>query len=630
MLRTRVVQFGAAAFVAAVLVTNVDVRSLVNTNEPPMPTFTAKPPIHITTMEPSSTPTARFTEPLKTSGYEATSSCLESSAEKSVYTLDLFHDQAAIETTRPGASPKPPKRPLETNSDSVATSGHASSPPRQPRMDESSTADERSNGTFDSTNLPTKHWIPKSIQDALSGMKSHVLSVLVEVKQHVSRSFPGMAPSFGMVAWVQFQYMQYLHKIANAENFNFLKLKLASHSDARARELETQTLLKNYEMDLTDAVEKLEALVAASEIWKRNAAYEVARLQSAFEEGQHALTRVHQRSKQKLEEMADENAHLDSSIKEKDETITTMGAEARERKKEVKALIKERDKAWKDGVDAAAAHKATIAQLNTELEESNNKCKAAEADTLRQETVATEAREQLEAAEETASQAGKTIAEAAKLVEASEQRILQQQARNDTLADSLATNSSALVEAIAKAGKAKEIAERTEKALQEHIAELVEKQKERAARSTAPNKKLEDELAGERGARLRVVSNDGDQRIKNAEEGQRRAEEGATRAKGEADHLVRSQLGQLNRAKALNDAYRAKYGILDDFKTTKASPPLASNDSSSAPDANHSGTVRPSTNEANEYKSQSLLEVDPVSAVAGVSQALPRSTSLSN
>lgn len=498
---------------------------------------------------------------------------------KAVYYMDYIYEQPSANMVRPGASPKPPQRPSETVSDPVGPSVYASPPPHQQEMDESSTTEESNDSFFaGKQSLPSKYWIPKGIQKTFLEAKGQILSVLIDVKEHVTRNFPRMAPPFGLVAWFQFQHMQYLQKIASAENFEFVKLRLGSLSNSRARELEFQAQLEN----MSEAVDKLEASVAAAkETCKRNAANELARLQSVVAEGQGALAREQQSSKTKIDEMAQENARLHASIKEKDKRRM-----------------------------------------------------AAEAKASRHEEVATEAREQVKAAEERALQAETKLDEAAELAEASKGLILQQQTRNDILADSLATSSSALIQAIAEAGKAKEKAERTEKALQEQIAELVEEQKKKAAQSTAHNKKLEDKLAGEREARQQVTSNDDeeDQRVKDAEEGRRRAEEAARRAKGEADHLVKSQLGQFNRAKALNDAYRAKYGQLDGFKTTKASDLTASSadTSSSVRDANYDGTSQPPTDDNGEHENQCPADSNPVSVLAGVSRAPQRSTSLSN
>ncbi|KAL9136825.1 MAG: hypothetical protein Q9175_001970 [Cornicularia normoerica] len=48
---------------------------------------------------------------------------------------------------------------------------------------------------------------------------------------------PGVAPSFGMVAWYQIRYMQYLRKITSADRFKLIELKLASRKTAKDCEI---------------------------------------------------------------------------------------------------------------------------------------------------------------------------------------------------------------------------------------------------------------------------------------------------------------------------------------------------------------------------------------------------------
>ena len=81
----------------------------------------------------------------------------------------------------------------------------------------------------------------------------------------------------------------------------------------------------------------------------------------------------------------------------------------------------------------------------------------------RLECLAAEAREQLEAAEVRALLAEKKYAKAAKRVEVSEQKILQQQYRIDSLAETLATNSTALLEVVFKAKETEEDAAKKKK-----------------------------------------------------------------------------------------------------------------------------------------------------------------------
>ena len=389
---------------------------------------------------------------------------------------------------------------------------------------------------------------------------------MIEVKLRLLSTFPGMAPSFGMVAWYQFRYMQFLRGIPTAEDFKSMALRLASDTTARDREAnESRELFQNLEDVATRAVVLLEAIVAAKETSDRNAAYEIERLKSI-------IMKEEQMSRQNSEKSTRDIARLDSSIKEKEVTIANMGLETQKLTKEVKDLTneakklkEEKDRAIKSGIDAEAADKATIAQLKVQVEAVTKKCEAAEANASRK------ALDQVEAAEERALQAEKRSAEAAELARISEENALKKQSTIDFLSVTLATNRTAFIEAVDTAKEAKEHAEKTAKILQEQVAELVEEHKEKAARSTARNTKLKDELDSERKERLRLTSSNESQRVKDAEEGRIRAEEAARRARGEADHLVRSQTGQLNRAKAMNDTYRARYGKLDEGNTANAS-----------------------------------------------------------
>ncbi len=440
VLRARLFQLGAGLFCAAVLVANVDVKSVIVGNEPPIPTQTSPPPIHITTVKPSSTPLIWSTDPIKIPGYEPTTFSPESSAVKSIYVFDYIPDQPAVETARPEAFVKRPGLALETDSTS---STDKSAPSRPPRMDTYSTTH-----TFYSTNqsLPNNYWILKSIQD-----------VLIEVKQRISMTVPGMAPSFGMVAWYQFRYLEFLRGFPTAEEFKSMELKLANPMVARNREVnQHQTLYHDLENLTTRAVDLLEAVAETKDTSDRNAVYDIARLKSIVAGEQNT-------SRQNKEKYTTEISRLESSLKEK-----------------------------------ASRKQSTI----------------------------------------------------------------------DFLSTTLATNSTAFVEAVEKAKEAKEHAEETAKFLQEQVAE----HKETAAQSAARNTKLKDELDSEKKEKLQLISGNENQRVKDAEEGRIRAEEAARRAKGEADHLVRSQAGQLSRAKAMNDTYRESYGKLDEASDANARP----------------------------------------------------------
>lgn len=243
---------------------------------------------------------------------------------------------------------------------------------------------------------------------------------------------------------------------------------------------------------------------------------------------------------------------------------------------------------------------------------------------MRLENLAAEAREQLKTAKVRALRAENKYTEAAKLVKDSERKILQQQYRIDSLAETLATNSTALLEVVFKAKETEENAEKKEKALREHITELVEQHRETVAQLNARNVILQDEVNSGKEARLQLTSEE-NQRVKDAEEA-------ARRAKGEANHLVRSQTGQLNKLKAMCNAYRERYGNLDDAKASDAKTPSL-NALSSAPSVKQSGEDQPSTNGAIEGTSQSFAQVDSVSsqsAATWVSQRPLQSTFLSN
>lgn len=503
MLYSRALQFGAALFFTAVFVTNVDVKSVIVGNEPPMPTQRFSPPTHITTMQPSPTPSIYSTDIVNIPHYDPTTSFLDSSAVKNIYVFDYVLDKPTAGTPRPEASAKPPRRPFETTSTAKGSSADTSALPRRSRMDQPSRADENSTRklSFSNQSPPNKRWIPKSVQDLLFEMKVQIQGVLVEVKERILMSFPSMVPSFGMIAWLQFRYMQYLGKITTAEDFKFIKLKLASHTNAKDREI--QILLEELENSSKRAVNAAEAAAAAKQNSDQKSANEIARLRALVQEGENALTEEQEASKQKLRKAAEETARLLTeknsalekekesfskafkrvkddghreakrltdlaiqknaetarrrradkaiiddlkkqsatdttkileltkkvgTIAEKDETIVIMGAEKRRLTKAVKDLTKERDRAMEDGVNATAANKAKIAQLNAQVIEADTFRKAAEAKALEQEGSATEAIEQREAAEERATQLSAQVIEANNIRKTTEAKMLEQEA----------------------------------------------------------------------------------------------------------------------------------------------------------------------------------------------------------
>ncbi|CAF9931677.1 MAG: hypothetical protein ALECFALPRED_005075 [Alectoria fallacina] len=112
MFHARVSQVRVSLFCAAILVTNVDIKSLIVGYEAPMPTHTSPPPTYITTTKPFSTPLIWYTDRFKVPTYDHTTSFSESSAVKTVYVLD--RPNARIPRSK--APAKPPRKPLQTGS----------------------------------------------------------------------------------------------------------------------------------------------------------------------------------------------------------------------------------------------------------------------------------------------------------------------------------------------------------------------------------------------------------------------------------------------------------------------------------------------------------------------------------
>ena len=364
-------------------------------------------------------------------------------------------------------------------------------------------------------------------------MKHQVLDILTNIKAHILVNFPGMTPSFGMIAYYQFNHIQSLL--------------------TRDREIEgLREWAEMWEGSLTRAVKVAEAL-------------------------QNALTIAQQTSKQKLQEAAEEKSRLLYRIRQKDETIATMSAETQRLTQEVKNSTEEGGQSSKNGTDTATTDKNIIAELKAQLKKANHERRAAEASGLRQSTIATELREQLKAAREKTLEAESKQADTAKRAEAAEERVSQLESRIESLANTLATNNTAFVEAAFRANEAEDNATKTRKALKEHIAELVGQHVE-------------------------------NQRVKDAEEA-------ARRAKGEANHLVKSQVGQLNKLKATCDAYRERYGKLDDVKPSTATMSNV-NALPSAPSISLNGSSQTPVKESTEGTSQS--------ASVEVSQVCPR------
>ena len=116
MFHARVSQVRVSLFCAAILVTNVDIKSLIVGDEAPMPTHTSPPPTYIKTTKPFSTPLIWYTDRFKVPTYDPTTSFSESSAVKTVYVLDYVLDRPNAGIPRSKAPAKPPRRPLQTGS----------------------------------------------------------------------------------------------------------------------------------------------------------------------------------------------------------------------------------------------------------------------------------------------------------------------------------------------------------------------------------------------------------------------------------------------------------------------------------------------------------------------------------
>ncbi len=112
-------------------------------------------------------------------------------------------------------------------------------------------AEEEASRAFYATNQPYSriYRILESIQ-----------GILMEIKAHIFASFPGMLPPFGLVAWFQIRYMQYLRKLATAEDFKIMELSLANHPDVNDREINgLRTMLEKLEKDSRRAEEQSKA-----------------------------------------------------------------------------------------------------------------------------------------------------------------------------------------------------------------------------------------------------------------------------------------------------------------------------------------------------------------------------------
>ena len=638
MLHTRAFQLGAGFFCAAVIVANVDVQSLVVRNEPFKPSRASSSPIDTMITKPASRLLELSTKPAKMADYEPTTSFLKPSAVKSVYILDHVLDRPTVEAPYPRASAQTPQLPRLTGTAPVRISTNISG---TIRLHGFPVANASSGDPIYSTDQPLRrsHWILNSFK-----------GVLVEIKTHILANFSGMVPPFSMVAWYQMRYIQYLRRIATLESFKFIELKLAGQTFAKDREI------SRLQMELEVSFNATEAAVAEKQKSEQKANSEILRLQSFIVDGERALGNEQQRSKNELRKLGKDRDRLESTVQDKDravereketsaralqkvkdaastevgrlkQLVTEKNDEARRRrqadksiidnlekqsasdakvitslqkevdkiaqkdqlmtimtadtlrlKKELATLTKDKERLLKNRADEKVADTVSKAQLKAQVEEAIRKYEAAKADASTQKNVATEARGHTKAAKEQAIQAERRASESAELAKASKQEISQLRSQIEALKNTL------------------------------------------AEKDIFVNKAAFD-------------VEDANQRAQDAEEGQRKSEEAARRAKGEANHLVKSQAGQLHRLKTLNDAYRAIYGKLDDAPagdtTTEAAPSTTS--SPSTCDVKSACTDSPMATKASEYTRQSSFTPKITSSqpsAASVSLSFPHNTSL--
>ena len=485
-------EIGAAVFWAAIMVTNVDVKSPVVSNGPLVPTRTFAPPILITTTKQFSTPMIRYTEPAKVSEHDPMTSFLEPSPVKTIYVFDYVLNQPIYETARPGPSAEPPRQPLPTNSIPKKGWTDGNALPHTPRTDQHSTADGRSSSAFYSTSHPLlENQLPrKFFPKVLSHIKARIFGPLVTV-----------APRIGLITRVRTHYMHYLRGIPTVEDFKLSALELACHTSAKDREIASLRQLRNQlQAYLSMAVYVGEEDAKAMKISEQESANEIAQLKSTVEEERRALSEEQDASKllkQQLAQAKNEAARLEmekessretlkemrddwtrgvrrltdlaiekdaetlqrrktdkatieglerrietdaktilelkkeaSSIPRKEEALTAMTGETQKLKEEIKRLkeearnlVRERDGALKDRVEARAAVKGVLAQLNAQVDETNVLLKNAETKLSEQEALTAEAVERKDAAEERATKQEARAAEAEASCEAAEGKV---------------------------------------------------------------------------------------------------------------------------------------------------------------------------------------------------------------
>ena len=416
--------------------------------------------MQITTMKPSATSFVRSEGPIKIHVYEPTTSLHESSA--AVKTTYLY--QTTAQTTGPQASPKPPRKPLNTHLTPMGSSTGTFVLAQSLKFDETSKANGQGSKTFDFKNesFPKSHWlrnswIPRSIRN-----------VLIEVKQHILEVFAGMVPPFGLVAWYQIRYMHYIQGVATAESFKFMELKLASHPAAKERKIyELQGLVEEAQRVSDRASNEAEAALAAKLIAIQTTKNETERLQAVIVQREEALRQEQQTSKQKLERAAKDHACLQSSARRKDLALEHERDNSRKAVQQAKndgirearrltdlaiekhaevAARRQADKATIENLKKQTETDAksilelrkkansigpkdeTIAQLNAQVFEGNNLRKAAEAKKSEQESSVAETIKRRNLAEERARQQEKRAAAAEARCKTAEEKASQAEA----------------------------------------------------------------------------------------------------------------------------------------------------------------------------------------------------------
>lgn len=509
-------------------------KSLIVLNKAPIPTQTFALPVHITTTKPSSTPSMSAMDPVKIPDYEPTTSFLESPAIKTIYIVEYVLNQPTAGTPQPEASAKPPRRPFETGLTPMESSADTSVPPPRPRTDNSSISNKNSNSTIYSSNQapPTHYWMPRSIRGVLIKVIEYMFMTfpgialafgLIAWFQIAYSRYLRKLPTAG-----DFKFME-LRLASHGKDRELEKLQLlleikekgsnraikAAEAAVAAKEISDQKAADEIAR-LQSIVEKADrALIqeqGASKQKLTEAAKEHARLlkesvekvkenskkaiQMAKDNGIHEATRLTDLADQKNVETTQrrkadkvtidglkkqsatdaktvlELTNKVGSIAEKDKTIVIMAAETRNLTKIVKDLTKERDRALKDGVDAAIADKAKIAQLNTQVIEANKHRKAAEEKALKQEALVAKVTEQLQVAEEEARKQKTNAAEAEASCKFAEENASREEVKVTEAAEQLARMGISLDQAKLDTQEARAKADEDKKALRERITEL--------------------------------------------------------------------------------------------------------------------------------------------------------------